>query len=631
MKATPEHIKEREVFAFDQFRLDATRRVITDESGESLAIMPKAFEILLYLVRRADEVVEKDELLSSVWPDTIVEENNLTQNISTLRRLLGEKHRENRFIATVPGRGYKFVAAVRVELVGEEHEVLITAMDPGEEKEILHSEPQSHRTVLIVLAVLVLMTAAAGLYLMNVDAETSAGEVRSIAVLPFKPLTEIGRDEAFELGMTESLIMNLSGEKSLIVRPLTAVRRYGALEQDAVAAGRALGVDAVLDGNIQAAGGRVKVSAMLIRVADGQQLWASQFHEDLTDVFNIQDSISQRVAVALKVTLGKRGRRHTESIEAFQLYSRGNLHLSRLIRPEVEKAIGLYEQAIAADPIYALAYVGLEQANRALVLSSDAPPGEFMAKAKAAAKRATELDPMLADSWTSLGSGTFWYDWDWQKAEEHFLRALDLDPNSARTRLFYGHLLSNIGRHAEALEQLRMARELDPANALFGSVEGQALFFAGREDDSVRALSAVIDLDSNIWLAHLFLSRTYWHKGMVEEAILSATRARELSRGSAEATAVLGFLKAKSGRRDEAIALQNELMLRSREQYVPSYTLAHIPSALGDKAAALDHLERAAEGRDALMVFLKVETFWNDLRDEERFVRILERMNLNSR
>jgi DNA-binding winged helix-turn-helix (wHTH) protein/TolB-like protein/Tfp pilus assembly protein PilF len=616
-----------EVFSFEGFRLDASRRVLTDDSGEILPVMPKAFEILLYLVRRAGEVVEKDELLSAVWPDTVVEENNLTQNISALRRLLGEKHRENRFIATVPGRGYQFVAPVRhgedavPDTAGERP---VIPIDAGDSPPV---EPAQSRAALIGLGVLVLLTAAAAFFLLKGEGGGSVGDVRSIAVLPFKPLAASERDEAFELGMTESLIMKIGGEESLVVRPLSAVRRYGSLEQDARDAGRALGVDAVLDGNIHASEGRVRVSAMLIRVADGKQLWANQFHEDLIDVFDIQDSISERVAGALKMKLGNRDRRYTESIEAFQLYSRGKLHASRLIRPEVEKAIGLFEHAIAADPNYALAYVGVESANRALVLTSDAPPQIHMEQAKTAAQRAVEIDPLLADAWMSLGTVAFWYDWDWRTAESHYRRALDLDPNNAAVRMFYAHLLSNIGRHQEALDQLARAKQLDPANPMIGAVEGQALYFAGRLDDSAGALSAVIEMEPNLWLAHLFLARTYAAKGMLAEGTASAIRAREISRGSSMATATLGMLKAMAGERQQALALSGELEQRAAAGYTPHYPRAIILASLGEREGALRHLEAAAEERDPMMVFVRVEKFWEDLRGEERFARILDRMN----
>jgi len=485
------------------------------------------------------------------------------------------------------------------------------------------------RVTLVGLGMIVLITVAASYFLLRGDAARPAAEIRSIAVLPFKPLASGTGDQAFELGMTESLIMKLGGEESLAVRPLSAVRRYGSLEQDAREAGRALGVDAVLDGNIHASEGRVRVSAMLIRVADGKQLWANRFHEDLTNVFDIQDSISERVSAALKMRLANRSRRYTESVEAYQLYSRGKLHASRLIRPEVEKAIGLFEQAIAADPNYALAYVGIESANRALVLTSDAPPKIHMERAKAAAQRAVEIDPLLADAWMSLGTTAFWYDWDWRTAESHYRRALDLDPNNAAVRMFYAHLLSNIGRHQEALDQLARAKQLDPANPMIGAVEGQALYFAGRLDDSAGVLSAVIEMEPNLWLAHLFLARTYAAKGMIAEGTAAASRAREISRGSAMATATLGMLKAMAGERQEALALQDELESKAAAGYSPNYPRAIIPASLGDRETALRHLEAAAEGRDAMMVFLRVEKFWGDLGGEARFQNLLQKLNFD--
>ena len=259
--------------------------------------MPKAFDTLDYLIAHSGNVVEKDELMSAVWQDRLVEENNIAQNISALRRALGEKHRQNRFIAAVPGRGYKFVAKVQQ----------------------LPSQEAMH----------------------------------SLAVLPFKPITAGSRDEALEMGMADSLILKLGGEH-LKVPPVAAVRRFALPEQDPVDAGRHLGVDTVLDGGIQIVAGRVRMTVRLIRVSDGRQMWAGQFDEQLRDIFSIQDSISDKVLAALRISLtnGTRNRKaYTTNVNAYQLYMKGNLHARRLTRGEVLKGISYYEQAIAAVQI----------------------------------------------------------------------------------------------------------------------------------------------------------------------------------------------------------------------------------------------------------------------------------------
>jgi DNA-binding winged helix-turn-helix (wHTH) protein/TolB-like protein/Flp pilus assembly protein TadD len=618
-----------EIYEFEGFRLDPAKRLLIGPDGEPAALMPKAFEILLYLVQNAGQVIEKEELMAAVWPDTAVEENNLTQNISSLRRTLGEKHRENRFIATVPGRGYKFVAEVRK--VPQEQEIPISA-DPivtkGPEPS---AAPASGRPILIgVAALLLIFLVAAGSFYFRNNAVSDPGPIGSIAVLPFKPITAERRDEALELGMADTLIYKLSGRGRLRVRPLAAVRRFNSPEIDPVEAGRQLGVEAVLDGGVQIADGRVRVSAKLVRVKDGEQLWAGQFDENLTDIFSVQDSISEKVSQALSIPLaGQQRKQYTESVEAYQLFTKGVFHSRRLVLPAVQQGITYLEQAIALDPGYALAYVELANAYRAMVLTNETPPLLTMPKGKAAALKAVELDPELAEGWSALAFVNFWFDYDPRAAEENLLRALRLDPGNSQARFSYAHLLSNTGRHDEALEQIRRAREADPLNILIDALEGQILTFAGREDEALRVLRSTIDVDPNFWLAHLFISRVYLIKGMNEEAIAAASRARELTQGNTEATAISAYAYARAGRADEARKILSELEERSSARHVPAYSLATVYFALDDRERALGLLEKAFEQRESLLVFLKVEPRWDPLRSEPRFAALIQKLQLD--
>jgi DNA-binding winged helix-turn-helix (wHTH) protein/TolB-like protein/Tfp pilus assembly protein PilF len=604
---------EKSIYAFETFRLDSGKRLLLGKSGEEVPLMPKAFDILEYLVVHSGQVIEKDDLMSAVWQDRIVEENNLTQNISALRRALGEKHRENRFIATVPGRGYKFVAKVQqlppthIELIADANRDFV------------------QRRRLILMAAVVLLAVGFAAFISYYPG-SSRQPIRSLAVLPFKPITADSRDEALEIGVADTLILKLGGDQ-LEVRPIVAVRRFTSPEQDPVAAGRLLGVEAVLDGGIQIAAGRVRVSARLLRVSDGQQMWAGQFDEQLRDIFSIQDSISDRVAAALTIPLENRNRKtYTANVQAYQLYMKGNLHSRRLVRPEVEKGISYYQQAIAIDPNYALAYVELANAYRAMVLTNDADPNEMMPKAKAAAMKALEIDDMLADAWTARASSDFWYDWDWQAAETHHLKGLDLDHPSPQAHAFYAHLLSNIGRHEQAITEIKRARELDPTNLMTNAMEGQVLFFAGRTDEAEKVLRATMDMDPGFWLAHLFMTRIYLKKEMFVEAMESAAKAKQITAGNAEAIATWGYAAAKSGRRDDAHSAIKELEKRATKRFVPAYTFALIYFGLGDRTKALDLLERALEQREPLMVFIKVDPKWDGLRSEPRFDKLVKQM-----
>ncbi|HVE59588.1 MAG TPA: tetratricopeptide repeat protein [Pyrinomonadaceae bacterium] len=606
--------------------------------------MPKAYETLLYLVQNSGKVIEKDELMAAIWSDTVVEENNLTQNISALRRVFGEKPGERRFIVTVPGHGYKFVPEVREFAKDEKHRKEEKGREGEEETKAAESLPLNSEItearspkiadrknrrfrnfVFVIFGVVV--CGLAGFYFWRGNKQTAAEDsIKTVAVLPFKPLVAENRNESLELGMADTLISKLSGGE-IIVRPLNAVRRYGSLEQDSLTAGRELGTQAVLDGTIQTSADRIRVTARLFRTADGKQLWSEQFDEKLTDIFTVQDSISERVAAALKNRFGGAvKKRSTDNVEAYQLYMKGRYHSMNLTRAETDKGIEYFQQAIALDPNYALAYVGLADTYLPMALTSGVPSGEVMPKAKAAALRALEIDETLPDAHVVLGLIHFWYDWDWQAAEKQYLLALENDPNSAEAHFGYAHLLSNTGQHEKALSEIRLARELNPVSLRTNALEGQILFFAGKSEEALDRLNQTIDLNPNFWLSQLFLSRVYTEKGMHAEAVAAARKAAEIS-GNSQSEAYRAYALARWGKASEARAVLDELLSLSQNQYVPPFNLAVAYNGLGEKGKALDYLEKGFAEKDLRMAFLKVEPYWNNLRAEPRFIALMKKMN----
>lgn len=631
------------IYEFGIFSVDAAKRLLLKGDGETVPLMPKAFDTLLYLVEHNGKVIEKDELMSAIWEGTIVEENNLTQNISILRRVLGEKHGENRFIATVPGHGYKFVAEVRKIDAAEKSEPPAAAdgLRPNSEdqsstdKERTTKDKMASRfwlSALVIFSVLGLSSLGFYLWRENTKPVTDA-PVRTVAVLPFKPLVAENRNEALEMGMADTLINKISSSGGIIVRPLGSVRRYNSLEQDSLLAGRELGVDSILEGNIQTAGERIRIAARLVRTSDGKQLWTGQFDQTFTDIFTVQDSISEKVLAALTLKLSGEAqkrltRRDTENVEAYQLYMKGRFHQSKLILPEAKKGLEYFQQAIALDPNYALAYVGLVNVSVSFALSGDVPANETMPKAKAAALRAIELDANLPESQVAVGLIDFWYEWNWTEAENNYQRALELDPNNAAAQFFYAHLNSNLGWHEKAIAMGRRARELDPLSLIINSGEGQFLFLAGRSDEALSRLQKTLELDPNFWHAHLVLSMVYTKKGMFAESVAEAEKAVQLSGGNSEAIAMKGYTLAKSGKLTEARAVLDELLKLSNERYVPPYNFAIIYNALGEREKALDNLEKAFGEKNVLLVFLKVDPKWNNLRNNPRYKDLLSRMAL---
>jgi TolB-like protein/tetratricopeptide (TPR) repeat protein/class 3 adenylate cyclase len=460
----------------------------------------------------------------------------------------------------------------------------------------------------------------------------SAAEKR-IAVLPFKPLLPENRDQVLELGMADTLIAKLSNSRKIIVSSLSSVRKYGGLNQDPVSAGRELQVSSILEGSVQKSDDRIRVTARLINVADGASLWAGTFDEKFTDVFTVQDAISQKVADALALRLSgeekqRLTRRYTDNVEAYQLYLTGSYHLDKLIPPEIRTAIGFFQQAIDLDPNYALPYFGLAQANRSLAITSDVPSKDCLPQAKAAAKRALEIDESLAEAHASLSFILHWFDWDWPDAMRESERALALNPNSAFAHFAHGHVLSDLGRHDEAIAEIARARELEPVFLLFRALEGMFLHHAGRNDEALLRLQKAQELDPNFWVTHLMLGRVYIQQRKYPDAIAEFTKARELSHGNSEVIASIGYVAALAGDKTKARAVLDELKTQSNQHYIPPVNIALVYNGLGDQNEALSWLEKACEERDVRLTFLKVDPRWNSLRSDPRFVAILKRIGL---
>lgn len=634
-----------QIYEFDEFRIDASKRLLTKGNDEPLPLTPKVFDTLLYLVRNHGKVIEKDQLMREIWTDTVVEENNLSQNISILRRTLGEKPGEGRFIATVPGRGFRFVPEVRevsekvVALVGDfeerenlEAEISNLKFQTENQKPKTENQKPSRFRFAAFAALIILALGSLGFYVWRgATLKPARTPIKSIAVLPFKPLVMENRDEALEIGMADTLISRLGSNREIVVRPLSSVRRFGNPEQDALIAGRALDVESVLDGSVQRWGDKIRVNVRLVKVADGTLLWTETFDEKFTDIFVVQDAISSKVAAALAWQLGsdekmRLTKRYTENVEAYQFYLRGRFHVFKLTPPEIQAGIADFQKAIDVDPNYALAYAGLADAYRSLAVGSEMSPTEFFPKSKAAANKAIEIDDTLSDGHAALGMTLFWGEWDWNSAENQFWRALELNPNDVNAHLFYAHLLSNTGRHAEALAEVKRARELDPLFPFAGALEGLFLIQAGRTDDALDRLKKTLEIAPNFWMPHLFASIAYIEKGMYAEAINEARLAKQFSPAQTNSNAFESYSLAKSGKSAEARATLDELLKLSTARFVPPTHIALAFNGLGETDKALEWLEKGYEQHDPKMAFLKVDPKWNSLRSEPRFVDLMRRM-----
>jgi eukaryotic-like serine/threonine-protein kinase len=491
---------------------------------------------------------------------------------------------------------------------------------------------KQHRGVFLILAALTIVVAVVG-YLYFANANGNA--IRSIAVMPFANDSGNKDVEYLSDGMTESLINSLSQLPHLSVKARSSVFRYKDREVEPQQVASELSVQAILNGRVVQRGDNLTVYLSLVDGRNGNQIWGDQYERKITELVTLQNTIARDVSQKLQARLSgadqqKLAKTFTANPEAYKLYLQGRYHILKLTLAEVQTSISYFQQAIAIDPSYALAYVGLADAYRSSLVG-DMAPTEVLTKAKSAAQKAVELDDNLADAHAELGFVIFWLDWDWKAAEAQYKRALQLDPNNADAHLFYAHLLSNTGQHAEALAEVKRARELDPLNLRINALEGQFLIHAGRADEALGRLKKVFEMDPSYYFAHLFAASAYIEKGMFPEAITEAHKAREFSGPTnSHPVAFLGYALAKSGKQKEARALAEELVKSSTERYVSAYNIAMIYNALDERDKVFEWLERAYNNRDQKIVFLKVEPKWNNLRSDSRFQDLMRRLGFTT-
>ena len=496
------------------------------------------------------------------------------------------------------------------------------------------SSAPRRKTILVAGLLLLALTLAFWFVRREAGMHGATAEKR-IAVLPFKPLVAADRDQVLELGMADTLITKLSNSREIIVTSLTSVRKFGELDQDPLAAGRALGVNSILEGNVQKSGDQIRVSARLINVADGASLWAGTFDEKFTDVFSVQNAISQKVADALALRLSgaekeRLTKRDTGDVGAYQLYLTGRYHWNKLIPPEIRQSIGFYQKAIELDPNYALAYFGLAEAYRSLSITSDVPPKEVCPQAIAAAQKAIALDPSLAEAHASLVFSYIWYEWRWADAEQEAKKAVELNPNSAFAHLAYAHMLSDLGRHDEAIRQSQRAIDLDPVSLIINALDGAFLFYARRNDEAVVQLQKTLELDQNFWIAHLFLGNAQLDRKQFPEAIAEFTKARDFSGGNSGAISMIAYAWTRAGDAAKARALLDEFLVLPSKRYVPPYNIAVVYLGLGAPDECFAALEKAYTDRDVRLCLLRVDPKWDPVRSDPRFVSILKRIGLES-
>jgi len=637
-------------FEFGDFHFDSARQTLTRD-GVTVPLKGKASELLQVLVEHRGEALDKDRLMSLLWPDTIVEENNLTVHMTALRKALGDRPNEQRYIATIPGRGYRFVAEVRQRSVDEEVIVAertrasITIEESeafgieenligsGDQELLLTGPPTKRRLVrrsVAFAAVLITVGVVALLYwgLQRERGGTRSGS-RTIAVLPFRLLNEEAADEYLGLGLADALITRLGNLRQVVVRPTSMVRKYSGANTDPVEAGESLKVEAVLEGSIQRLNEQMRVTVKLVNVKDGSHLWTAKFDEKFTHLFAVEDAISQRLTEALALALsgGERerlGHNYTENPEAYQLYLKGRYYIDSLTKEGFEKSFEYLNKAIALDPNYALAWDGLAyyHINTVDLIAS---PREAFAQARKAAEKALAIDEALAEAHTSLAMIEWQYDWNFPSAESEFRRAIELKPGSAFAHHNYGFFLALIGRFDEAINESLRAQELAPRTYETSLGVMQNHYYARRYPEAIEYGREFIKQAPNHWLAHSVLGRAYESSGALDKAIAEYELARRLDE-IPEVLMDLGRAYGLAGRKTEAEQVLRDLRKQGNSSYAAPFQLAMVYGGLGDRDQAFAQLEKAYHDRSWYMTWLKTVPVLDILRPDARFAELSRRV-----
>lgn len=592
--------KEKCIYRFGRFQLDAGEQLLLRD-GQRVYLTPKDFELLLRLIKNRGHILEKEELMKEMWPNTFVEEGNLNRHISTIRKMLGEKQDRREYIETIPRRGYRFIAHVR-ELRDE-----TSAAIDDERMDALSRVEESG---------------------------TRIKPLYSLAVLPFVNASSDQNVEYLSDGITDSVINILSSLPQLRVMARSTVSRYKGRDVDPKKVARELGVNAVLIGRLLEFDDNLIVKVELVSAEDGSQLWGEQYSRKPSDIFAMQEEISQKITRKLRLRLTDEHKRrlakhHTENTEAYLAYMMGRFLLNKRTPAGLWNSVKHFERAIKLDPQYALAYVGLTQSYYHLGDYNLLSLEESFTKVREMALRAIQLDPDLAEARIALAHAGR-YTWDWPGMEEQYRAAIKLSPNLAIAHKFYSVLLRMTGRFEESFAEIQKAQELDPISPNIMSTAAANFYFARQYDRALKEIAKVIELEPSMPSGPFLIGWVYTQQGRYEDAIEAFQKASSLLEyDNPEITANLACAYALPGRTKKARQLLSQLLERSRREDC-SYHIALIYTALRDHERAFTYLERACDERSPELGYLKGDPLLDRLRADARFVHLLRRVGFTA-
>jgi TolB-like protein/DNA-binding winged helix-turn-helix (wHTH) protein/Tfp pilus assembly protein PilF len=627
--------------------------------GLRLKLAEQPFQILAILLEQPGEVVTRDELRERLWPgDTFVDfDHGLNNAVMRLREALGDSHDKPRFIETLPRRGYRFIAPIeeihpgsRINPDGDPQTNSYAALHASDGPAQLSADPNqlvSRRNAgnWLTLPRIALMSAAvlvfavlSGLAVHFVrgweSGKINPAHNMSLVVLPLENLSGDAEQDYFADGMTDELTANLAKIRSLRVISRSTAMAYKGTHKPLSEIAKDLKVDAVVEGTVLKAGNRVRITAELVQVSTDHHLWADTYESQIGDVLALQNRVSSAIVDQIRINLSPEDKQRlaknpSVSPDAYEDYLKGRYYWNRRSSDGFTKAIGYFEDATRRDPQYALAYAGLADCYGIIgaTIYGSLPAAEAAPKAKAAAIRALEIDPSLAEAETSLATAKFNYDWDWAGAAQGFQRAIQMDPRYATAYQRYSLYSIAMGRLDESLEQIKRARELDPLSISINSSLGWRLYLARQYDRSIAQLRDTLELDPSYEWAHFILGQAYEQKREFDLARAELQKAVELSHNSPLMISALAHAEALSGNQEEALRLLQHLMTQSKKQYVSPFYVGVVYIALGKTETAMDWMEKAFADRSNGLVFLKVEPELDPLRSNPRFIALQKQLN----
>jgi TolB-like protein/DNA-binding winged helix-turn-helix (wHTH) protein/Flp pilus assembly protein TadD len=614
------------VYEFRGFQLDPANQLLLHD-GVPVPLTPKVFSTLVLLVEQSGQLVEKDEFLRRLWPGTFVEEAALAENISRLRRALGDDGDGQRLIVTVPKRGYRFGADVRkIEALEQAQPVAVPA--------------RSRRSLALGGVALLVAIGVSYLSFGRASRGTSrspAAPIASLAVLPIENLSRDPEQEYFADGVTDELITQLAKISALRVISRTSVMPFKGTRKGLAEIARALNVDAVVEGTVVRSVERVRVTAQVVQVNPEKSLWAERFDRPLGDIVVLQGELAREIAQAIRITLTSKEQTSLGGVrpvkqEAYEAFIKGRYYWNKRTEEATNKAITYFQQAVEKDPTYALAFSGLADSYYSLALAEAlqevVAPMEAFPKARAAATRALELDDTLAEAHASLAHIKFQYDRDWPGAEREFKRAIGLNANFANAHHWYALYLMWVNRLDEAIVEAKRARELDPLSLTINANMGFILAGAHQYDRGVEECRNTLDMDPNFALAHYRLGQILVLEEKYAEAVPELEKAIALSGASPRATAELGLAYARMGKKADALRLLAELKDQSDRRYVSPFNLAVVYGGLGDNERTLEWLEKAYNERSPSLSLLRLSPAFDGVRSDPRFNALVQRVGL---